>query len=88
MRKLFKGGNYSREETIQGRKIYEEIRYSNFKLRIVFWNNFLGSLGDLKNESYFLKKVGQIQIQKLIFFPNLALVEFTLTKNWVYLPKN
>ena len=22
-------GNYSREETIQGRKLYEEIRYSN-----------------------------------------------------------
>ena len=25
--KLFKGGNYSREEIIQGRKLYEEIRY-------------------------------------------------------------
>ena len=23
-------GNYSREETIQGRKLYEEIRYINF----------------------------------------------------------
>ena len=40
-RKLFKGGNYkllggfdcgnySREETIQGRKLFAEIRYSNF----------------------------------------------------------
>ena len=39
MRKLFKGGNYlslggfdrgnySKEESIQGRKLYEEIRYS------------------------------------------------------------
>ena len=27
LRKLFKGGNYSKEETIQGRKLYEEIRY-------------------------------------------------------------
>ena len=29
---------------------------SNFKLRIVFWNNVFGRLGDLKNESHFLKK--------------------------------
>ena len=27
VRKLFKGGNYSREETIQGRKLFAEIRY-------------------------------------------------------------
>ena len=26
--KPFKGGNYSREETIQGRKLFAEIRYS------------------------------------------------------------
>ena len=26
-RKLLKGGNYSREETTQGRKLYEEKRY-------------------------------------------------------------
>ena len=31
---------------------------SNFKFRIVFWNNFFGRLGDLKNESDFLKKRG------------------------------
>ena len=35
-RKLFKGGNYPREETIQGRKLYGEIRYA--------WNLVLGSL--------------------------------------------
>ena len=29
---------------------------SNFKLRIVFWNNFFGNLVDLKNEPHFLKK--------------------------------
>ena len=28
----------------------------NFKLRIVFWNNFFWRFGDLKNESNFLKR--------------------------------
>ena len=31
-------------------------RISNLKLRIVFWNNIFGRLGDFKNESHFLKK--------------------------------
>jgi hypothetical protein len=36
-RKLFKGGNYSREETIQGQKLYEEIRrYFQLKQNIKF----------------------------------------------------
>ena len=30
VRKLFKGGNYSREETIQGWKLYEEMQYADF----------------------------------------------------------
>ena len=29
---------------------------SDFKLRIAFWNNVLGRLGGLKNESHSLKK--------------------------------
>ena len=35
---------------------YQKTTYSNSKLRIVFWNNFFVRLGDLKNESHFLKK--------------------------------
>ena len=30
IRKLFLGENYSREETVQGRKLYDEILYTNF----------------------------------------------------------
>ena len=30
-RKLIKGGNYSKEETIQGRKLFTEIRYNGFE---------------------------------------------------------
>ena len=51
-RKLFKGGNYyflggfdrgnySREETIQGRKLYEEIRYISRDLSQFFFDFFL-----------------------------------------------
>ena len=32
---VFKGGNYSREETIQGRKLYEEIRY--VAIQCTYW---------------------------------------------------
>jgi hypothetical protein len=32
VRKLFKGGNYSRAETIQGQKLYEEIRYMRLNI--------------------------------------------------------
>ena len=33
-RKLFKGGNYSRAETIQGRHPFKEIQYNCFRLII------------------------------------------------------
>ena len=44
-------GNYSREETIQGRKLYEEIRYSNFSifLCIKIKTNFNESNGHLSH---------------------------------------
>ena len=35
---------------------YQWTTYSNFKLRMVFWNNLFGRLGDLKNESHLWKK--------------------------------
>ena len=39
---------------------------SNFKLRIVFWNNFFGRLGDLKNESHFLNKRHLYQYPQIV----------------------
>ena len=36
MRKLFTGGNYSREEPIQGRKLYEEIQYVDVSIPLFF----------------------------------------------------
>ena len=37
MRKLFKGGNYSREETIQRRKLFAEIGYKDMRLLKCVW---------------------------------------------------
>ena len=36
----FDRGNYSKEETIQGRKLYEEIRYIEISDRL-FWTTYL-----------------------------------------------
>ena len=36
-------GNYSREETIQGRKLYEEIRYLFFWITNIYWTLFLSA---------------------------------------------
>ena len=46
--------NYPELERISCLLIWAGI--SNFNLRIVFWDNFFGRLGDLKNESHSLKK--------------------------------
>ena len=48
-------GNYSREETIQGRKLYEEIRYTTlWNLAVQFWVNFITKKLKSKHLSQFL----------------------------------
>ena len=39
-------GNYSREETIQGRKLYEEIRYTKLKSHLSPYWTLIGMRGD------------------------------------------
>jgi len=65
---ITKGGFFSESEIrFSNLPIYPELEIlisflliwagiSNFKLRIVFWNDFFGRLEYLKNESHFLKK--------------------------------
>ena len=49
----------------------------NFKLRIVFWNNVFGRLGDLKKESHFLKK-GTFSLSMIL------LQLRTMERKWMY----
>ena len=67
-RKLFKGGNYSREETIQGRKLSAEIRYYKIvlKLTIKEWpESYSRWGGTFKIRFFFIEFALSIKVKEI-----------------------
>ena len=87
----YRCGNYSREETIQGRKLYEEIRYvllfTSKIIRLLKTLNFvsLGSvfaflnfLSDFLSQSKLMKRLSNFEIEQNTNFANLPSAKWLL----------